>query len=174
MDQNPNSTRADRKTIEKNRRNQMKVLYSKLNSLVPHQSSRGVVSIPDQLEGATNYIKELQFNLEKMKQKKERLVEISANLSTNTNLPSIDVRVMGSALEVVLISGQNCQFMLSEIIQMLHEEGADVVNASFYVLDSSFFHTIHCKINGDQSLQEYGAARISDRLKKFVYDIRQI
>ncbi|GFQ08616.1 hypothetical protein PHJA_003005600 [Phtheirospermum japonicum] len=78
---------------------------------------------------------------------------------------------MGSALEVVLVSGQNCQFMFSEIIRMLHEEGAEVVNASFSVLDNSLFHTIHCEINGDRSAQEYGAARISDRLRKFVCDI---
>lgn len=42
MDQNPSSSssRADRKTIEKNRRNEMKALYSRLNSLLPHQSQR--------------------------------------------------------------------------------------------------------------------------------------
>ena len=44
MENNPSSSRTDRKTIERNRRNQMKALYSQLNSLVPHQSSR--VSIP--------------------------------------------------------------------------------------------------------------------------------
>lgn len=36
----PPSSRADRKTIERNRRNHMKHLFSTLNSLVQHQSSR--------------------------------------------------------------------------------------------------------------------------------------
>ena len=40
MESNPSSSRTDRKTIERNRRNHMKSLYSKLNSLVPHQTSR--------------------------------------------------------------------------------------------------------------------------------------
>lgn len=41
MENNPiSSSRTDRKTIERNRRNQMKALCSKLNSLLPHQSSR--------------------------------------------------------------------------------------------------------------------------------------
>ncbi|CAA0817885.1 basic helix-loop-helix (bHLH) DNA-binding superfamily protein, partial [Striga hermonthica] len=105
-------------------------------------------SIPCQLEGATNYIKKLQFNLEQLKQKKECILrKDSANLSVprGIDLPSIDVRVTGSALEVVLISGENYQFKLSEIIRMLHEEGAEVVSASFSVLDDAFFHTVHCK-----------------------------
>ncbi|KAK6149925.1 hypothetical protein DH2020_017450 [Rehmannia glutinosa] len=181
MDPNPSSSKPDRKTIEKNRRNQMKDLYSSLNSLVPQQSHKEVVSLPDQLEGATNYIKKLQINLEKMKQKKNCLIMgKSGNSSTRSsssnsgsginNLPNVEVRVMGCALEVILIYGENCQFMFSEIIRMLHEEGAEVLNASFSVLDNMVFHTIHCKINGESS-QDYGAARISDRLRKFVYDI---
>ncbi|KAI3456256.1 hypothetical protein Pfo_012919 [Paulownia fortunei] len=178
MDQNPSSSKADRKTIEKNRRNQMKALYSKLRSLVPHQAPKEVVSLPDQLEGATNYIKKLQINLEKMKKKKNCLMGMSANSSARScnsttgglNLPNIDVRVMGSALEVVLITGLNSQFMFSEVIRMLHEEGAEVVSASFSALDNTVFHTIHCKA-GDQSSQDCGAARITERLWKFVYDI---
>lgn len=41
---NPSSvSKADRKTIEKNRRNQLKALYSELNSLVPHQQHSRVL-----------------------------------------------------------------------------------------------------------------------------------
>jgi hypothetical protein len=35
---NISSTKTERKIIEKNRRNQMKTLYSKLNSLLPNQN----------------------------------------------------------------------------------------------------------------------------------------
>lgn len=38
------STKIERRIIEKNRRNQMKVLYSKLNSLLPNQSSKVCIS----------------------------------------------------------------------------------------------------------------------------------
>ncbi|KAG9133147.1 hypothetical protein Leryth_026206 [Lithospermum erythrorhizon] len=72
MEQNPSSSRADRKTIEKNRRDYMKALCLQLNSMVPHQVSREAVTLPDQLEQAENYIKKLRSNLEQMKQKKER------------------------------------------------------------------------------------------------------
>ncbi|KAL8032591.1 hypothetical protein ABFX02_13G106400 [Erythranthe guttata] len=203
MEQNPSSSsfKADRKTIEKNRRNQMKDLYNKLTSLVPRPNPRELVSLPDQLEGAANYIQKLQHDLEKMKQKKNCLLmgTVSANSTTtatttttatnkssisNTdnnnnnnggiNLPDIDVRVTGSALEVVVITGQNSHFMFSEIIRMLHEEeGAEVVNASFSMLQDSVFHTLHCKI-GECLVQDYdgaAAARISEKLRKFVYEV---
>nr|AKN09646.1 basic helix-loop-helix transcription factor [Salvia miltiorrhiza] len=167
--QNPSCSRADRKTIEKNRRNEMKALYTNLNSLIPpqpHSRPREMVSLPDQLEAATNYIKMQQAKLEKLKQKKNCLVWSKGGPN---NLPNIDFRVSGSALEVVLITGLNCQFMFTRIIHLLHEEAAEVVAATFSVLDNTVFHTIHAKI-GDQSAQNHGAARISERLKKFAYD----
>ncbi|KEH39152.1 helix loop helix DNA-binding domain protein [Medicago truncatula] len=36
----PSSTKVERKVVEKNRRNQMKILYSKLNSLLPSYNSK--------------------------------------------------------------------------------------------------------------------------------------
>lgn len=102
-----------------------------------------MVSLPDQLEGATNYIKMMQAKLKKMKHKKNYLT--SASCSSNT-LPNIDVRATGSAIEVVLITGLDCQFMFSGIIRLLHEQGAEVVGATFSVLDNTVYHTIHSQV----------------------------
>ncbi|KAJ9168827.1 hypothetical protein P3X46_020311 [Hevea brasiliensis] len=176
MENNPNSSRTDRKTIERNRRNQMKALYSKLNSLVPRQSSRESLSLPDQLDEAAKYIKKLQTNLEKMKERKESLMgtqerpntSVSSGATMRLRYPKIEIHEIGSALEVVLITGLDSQFMFNETIRVLHEEGAEIVNASFSVLDDTVFHTIHSKV-GD-SFPFCGAASISERLKKFVQD----
>ncbi|KAL3820467.1 hypothetical protein ACJIZ3_006372 [Penstemon smallii] len=151
----------------------MKILFTKLSSLVPNEVQKEGVSVPDQLDGATNYIKKLQMKLEKMKEKKSWLQEGSSggsNVVGEGKLPSIDIHVMGMALEVVLITGLNCKFMFGETIRIVHEEGAEVVNASFSVTDDTIFHTIHLKINGE-SEPEYEAARISERLRKFVNDV---
>ncbi|XP_061341609.1 transcription factor bHLH162-like [Gastrolobium bilobum] len=173
MENNPSSSRIDRKFIERNRRNQMKALYRKLNSLVPHQSSREEISVTDQLEEATNYIKKLQMNLEKMKDKKNMLLGIerpneSMNRGKNMGLkcPQIEIQQMGLALEVVLITGLDCKFMFNETIRVLHEEGVDIVHASYKVVEDVVFHSIHSKV-GDSA---YGAAKISERLKKFMCD----
>ncbi|KAI9198289.1 hypothetical protein LWI28_013059 [Acer negundo] len=174
------STRTDRKTIERNRRNQMKFLYNHLNSLVPHQTPMEATSLPDQLEEAANYIKRLQIKLERMKEKKDRLImgtDRSMISETTTTMaapglmmksPHIEIHEKGSALEVVLITGLDFQFMFSETIRLLHEEGAEIVNASFSVVNDTVFHTIHSKV-GDSGLSDHEAARISERLKKLVY-----
>ncbi|CAL5346055.1 unnamed protein product [Camellia sinensis] len=172
---NPSSSRTDRKTIEKNRRNHLKSLYSKLHSLVPHPPSREAMPLPDQLEEAANYIKKLEEELEKMKEKKDSLMGVEKpNNATTTSVglrsPQIEIHEKGSALEVVLITGLDCQFMFNETIRVLHEEGAEVVNANFSVVDDTVFHTIHSKVGESSGMECGGASRITQRLKKFVYD----
>ncbi|XP_060195634.1 transcription factor bHLH162-like [Lycium barbarum] len=176
---NPSSSRckADRKTIEKNRRNQMKDLYLKLNSLVHHdQHSKEFLSLPDQLEEAANYIKKLQIDLERMRQKKEKLTA-GVNSSTRTSstgrmeslpLPHIEIHNVESALKVVLITSSDCHFMFNDIIHMLHEEGVEIINASYTVVGDTIFHSIHSKVGECATSSGYGAAKISQRLKQFV------
>ncbi|KAK2968476.1 hypothetical protein RJ640_030087, partial [Escallonia rubra] len=127
-----------------------------------------------QLDEAAKYIKKMQIKLERMKEKIEsstRVEKPDARLSRETMVglrpPQIDVREVGSALEVVLVTGLDCMFLFNETIRLLHEEGAEVVNASYSVLDDAAFHTIHSKVG--QSATGFEAARISGRLKKFVY-----
>ncbi|KAI7748002.1 hypothetical protein M8C21_017398, partial [Ambrosia artemisiifolia] len=161
MECNPSSStsRVDRRTIEKNRRIQMKALYSKLHSLVPHESSRDIISLPDQLQEAANYIKKLQIKLERMKEEKDNLMRMK-NLKINPNknitasslmvgqqrTPQIDVREIGSSLEAILITGVDFQFLFSETIRVIHEEGFDVVNANFSIINDMVVHTIHAQI----------------------------
>lgn len=65
--------------------------------------------------------------------------------------PQIDIHEKGSALEVVLITGLDFQFMFNETIRVIHEEGAEIVNASFSVVDDTVFHTIHAKVGGPKT-----------------------
>ncbi|KAJ8761626.1 hypothetical protein K2173_004402 [Erythroxylum novogranatense] len=170
------SSKTDRKTLEKNRRNQMKALYSTLNSLVPHHRSGDPTSLPDQLDEAASYIKKLQTNLEKMKERKDILMGIyrppNTSIRTGTTMGwrpvQIDIHQAGSTLEVVLTTGLDWQFMFNETIRVLHEEGADIVNASFSVVDDAIFHIIHSQVSDSGHSNEVG--RISERLKQFVQD----
>ncbi|XP_028777428.1 transcription factor bHLH162-like [Neltuma alba] len=174
------SSRCDRKVIERNRRSQMRALYSRLSSLVPRQTSKELISLPDQLGEATNYIKKLQIKLEKMQEKKLSLMEInnepdisvSGRLSYNnrgiikgSKSPKVEIHQMGSTLEVCVITGLDCQFIFNEFIRILHEEQADILSASYSVVQDTVFHNIHCQVG------ECGnrAGRISERLRRFVY-----
>lgn len=143
----------------------MKALYSQLSSLVPYQSHKEVVSVTDQLDAAANHINKLQANIDKLQQRKNNLIRGCEKT------PSIEVRVVGYALEVVLVTQIiNCQFMFNQTLRILHEEeGVQVENASFSVVGNVVFHTIHSKI--DESALEHGTAlRVSERLRRFVCD----
>lgn len=151
-------------------------------------------SLPDQIVEATNYIKKLQINLEKMKEKKNNLVgldersDVSMNRGRSLGLksPQIEIQQKGSALEVALVTGLDCHFMFKETIRVLQEEGSDIVNASYTVAEDAVYHTIHCQVSYKFPLfplapmnlcnlfglvqvgeSANGAARISEKLKKF-------
>lgn len=115
-------------------------------------------SLPEQLDEATSYIKKLQTNLERMKEKKDGLMGMekpngSMSSSSSSRVMAkgirsaqIEIHQNGAALEVVLITGLDCQFMFNETIRVLHEEGAEIVSASFTVVEDTVFHTIHSKV----------------------------
>lgn len=111
------------------------------------------MSLPDQLEEATDYIKKLQTRLERMKERRDNIqaagrVKISSEtlMARVMKVPQVEIHEMGSVLEVILITGLDCQFLFSETIRVLHEEKAEVVNARFSVLDTTVFQTIHSKV----------------------------
>lgn len=107
----------------------------------------------DYLDLAASYIKSLQGRIEKLKQKRESGTnsnginkDISNEMPIGTRLPVIEVRHQESNLEVVLISGLNRSFTFHEVISILEEEGAEVVNATFSIVGDKIFHTIHSQV----------------------------
>ncbi|KAK7400587.1 hypothetical protein VNO78_11797 [Psophocarpus tetragonolobus] len=169
MENNPSSSKDVRKIIERNRRDQMKALFNQLKSVLPHKISREASSRPDQIDEATNYIKNLQIKLEKMKEKRNSLrdiIERSKNARINMGLkaPQLKIKQMGSAVEIVLITGLDCQFMFNDTIRILQEEGSDIVNVSYTIVENAVFHTTHCQIG--ESVNE--AVRISEKLKHYI------
>ncbi|GJN06063.1 hypothetical protein PR202_ga23748 [Eleusine coracana subsp. coracana] len=46
----------------------------------------------------------------------------------------------------VLISSVKRPFKLHEVVTVLEEEGAEIVNANFSVTGQQTFHTIHCRV----------------------------
>ncbi|XP_047309976.1 transcription factor bHLH162-like [Impatiens glandulifera] len=173
----PSSSTLDRKIIERNRRNQMKILYSQLNSLISQQSSsyKNTMALTDQLDEATKYIKMMQTNIEELKKKRDNLMGVNNNNNSSSSSravevrspPQIEIRDLGSALDVTLTTGLDYHFMFNEIIRVIHEEGLEVVNASFSVVDGTVFHMIHSKVGEIDQIESSGVARVNERLKKF-------
>lgn len=67
-------------------------------------------------------------------------------VKNGSKLPKIDLRDMGSSIEVILITGLQKNFLFSEVISILQEEGAEVVSSSFSAVGDKVFHTIHAQV----------------------------
>ncbi|KAK3184127.1 hypothetical protein Dsin_031413 [Dipteronia sinensis] len=173
------STKVERKVIEKNRRNQMKNLYSMLSSLLPNQTSQEALPLPDQIDEAVNYIKTLEKKLQESKEKKQNLMGSSrkrplrsysapTDMASSSSIPpQIEIHETGSTLELILTSGLDNQFIFYEVIRILHEESAEVVSANFSVVGNKILHVVHAEI-GDAIFSTFGATKISERLNQFV------
>ncbi|XP_011021492.1 PREDICTED: transcription factor bHLH118-like [Populus euphratica] len=157
---NLSSTKTERKVNEKNRRYQMKTLYSKLNSLLPDKKSTEKQPLPDQIDEAISYIKSLEIKLEETKEKKESLT------FATPKSPKLKIQETGSALEIVFTCGLDNQFLFYEIISILHEEGVEVVSANSQALGDSFFHVVHAQMK--ESAVGLGAARVTGRVNRLI------
>ncbi|RDX58075.1 Transcription factor bHLH162 [Mucuna pruriens] len=153
------SSKLDRKTIERNRRIHMKALCFKLVSIIPSKylkPTKDMISQQDQLDLAATYIKHLRERIEKLKGEKEQAMNMimrSSNQNNNnrifnidSQLPLLEIRDLGSGIEVTLISGLNKNFMLYEVISVLEEEGAEVVTANFSTVADKIFYTVHAQV----------------------------
>ncbi|RVW52871.1 Transcription factor bHLH167 [Vitis vinifera] len=133
-----------------------------------------MLSQQDQLEQAANYIKQLKERIEELKGRKELATRVAG---TNNNLidavmiglrlPVIDLRDLGSSLEVMLISGLNKNFMLYEVISVLEEEGAEVVSASVSTVGDKVFHSLHAQVKISRVGVE--TSRVWQRLQELIY-----
>lgn len=110
------------------------------------------VPLPDQIDEAVKYIESLEMKLKKSKEKKETLSgrKRSHSCTSEFKSPQLEIHEMGSTLDVVLITGEDDKFIFHEIIRLIHEEGAEVLNANFSVFGNSIFHAIHAKVRTQQ------------------------
>ncbi|KAJ0989451.1 hypothetical protein J5N97_007807 [Dioscorea zingiberensis] len=168
--------KVERKTVEKNRRMHMKSLCCKLATLIPkeeNKSSRDVYNPSDHLDQAASYIKKLNERVEKLKQKKIAAMktqgldkDINGAKMKDLSLPVIEVRELDSVLEVVVVSKLNKPFMFHQVVAVLEEEGALILNASFSVVGDKIFHTFHSQAVGSRSGLE--ASSLSERIRELV------
>ncbi|XP_058180180.1 transcription factor bHLH162-like [Rhododendron vialii] len=167
----------DRKIVERNRRIHMKDLCFRLTSLIPPHhlnSSQGMQSRQHQLDEAGTYIKLLEKRVEELKARRAALAmgnhdgtDNDGNTSIRIELPVVELReCLGSSLEVVLITGLNKNFTISQAIGVFEDEGAEVVSASFSTVGDKVFHTLHaqakvCRVGVD-------TAKVCQRLKELI------
>ncbi|XP_062221225.1 uncharacterized protein LOC133920639 [Phragmites australis] len=170
----------DRKTVERNRRNQMNVLYARLDSLVGDDSTPSAAAAvqrgppattrPDRLEAAAAYIRQTAERVEMLNERKQELMAMASSSQgsgsgSSSGAPAAEVEVqnLGSGLHAILITGappiDGASF--HRAVRAVEEAGGEVQNANFSVVRARAIYTIHTKVAGEQGSIE----RVVQRLK---------
>ncbi|KAK8685177.1 hypothetical protein V6N13_041185 [Hibiscus sabdariffa] len=143
--------------IERQRRQEMSTLYASLRTLLPLEYIKGKRAISDQMNGAMSYIKDLQKRVDELSAKRDELKKVSfdsegfhrGGTSSSVAFPSsVVVRQSLDGAEVVVSTGLGGQALnLSRVLQLLLEEGLDVVNCISTRVDGALIHTIKLKVS---------------------------
>ncbi|CAI9089386.1 OLC1v1023952C2 [Oldenlandia corymbosa var. corymbosa] len=152
----------ERRIIEKNRRNHMKSLYSKLYSLLPSYGSKEVLpAVPDQIDEARMYIESLQKKLEMYHEEKEKLLKLQGKMKPNSSssaasknetlnntskLTNVEIHEMGPNMDVVCITGLEDQASFYGIIRLLSNQGFEIVHANFSINGNSVIQISYEKV----------------------------
>ncbi|XP_055828687.1 transcription factor bHLH120-like [Solanum dulcamara] len=150
--------------IERQRRQEMSVLYSSLRSLLPLQYVKGKRSVSDHMHEAVNYIKETQGNIKELEERRDLLSKSSPlpnsirhgteNGSKNSRFTDCTVTVSPCLQGFLQISiSVDCKgkiFPLSRILGELLKQGLNVVNCVSAKVDQRSLYTIQteaCDMN---------------------------
>ncbi|KAL0925022.1 hypothetical protein M5K25_003328 [Dendrobium thyrsiflorum] len=119
------------------------------------------------------YILQLKERIDRLKKKKEfdgkdhkRDRGTDDTIKLGFKLPVIEVRNQESNLEVLLISDSEKRFALHQVIGILEEEGAEVLNANFSIVGDKIFYTIHSKAISSRIGLE--ASKVYERLHQLI------
>lgn len=114
--------------------------------------------LPDQIDEAIRYIKSLEMKIKESKEKKEILIgnkkrplcsDIDIDISSSSKSPEIQIREMGSTLEIVLTTGLENKSMFCDVIRVLQQEAAEVVSANCSVVGDAVFYVVHAEVGVD-------------------------
>uniref|UniRef100_A0A453DN06 BHLH domain-containing protein n=1 Tax=Aegilops tauschii subsp. strangulata TaxID=200361 RepID=A0A453DN06_AEGTS len=160
----------EKKDSEKERRQRMKALCDKLASLIPkeHNPHADTMTQLGSLDVAASYIKKLKERVDELQHKKAAAqaaatlrgvsgISMAITTSSGASLdgvkkleasaPVVEVRQPDdSSMEVRLICNTERPIKLHEVITILEEEGADIINANHSVVGHKIFYTIYSRV----------------------------
>ncbi|OMO69497.1 hypothetical protein CCACVL1_19463, partial [Corchorus capsularis] len=103
------------------------------------------MSISYMVEETRVYVNQLQRRIEELRRR--RLLDQEANRATSETItsPILNIVELDSSMKVHLITRSNVTFTLSDIVNILEEEGAQVLNLSYNNTGDINILSIHCQ-----------------------------
>ncbi|CAA2955802.1 transcription factor bHLH118-like [Olea europaea subsp. europaea] len=135
--------------FERQRRQEMAKLYESLRSVIPHELLKGKRSITDHIHEAANYVKYLQNNSRELEFKRDKLKNLVPSNDPDFKNGKFSVTVKSCAVHIeVLISGEFTAegLPLSRVLEILLEEGLNIINCFCTRIDGKLYYTIHSEV----------------------------
>ncbi|KAL1548746.1 ribonuclease Z [Salvia divinorum] len=150
---------------ERDRRKKMNTLYANLRSLLPHQDHSKKLSIPATISRVLKYIPELQREVERLSERKERFISTDQfkKRSPNNSAAASATRITDAEAVIQISMPKSDKCWLSEAILRLEEEGFVVVNAScFESFQGRLFYNLHFQAQQGQVIDD--AQQLKERV----------
>ncbi|KAL3755857.1 hypothetical protein ACJRO7_002843 [Eucalyptus globulus] len=139
--------------VERQRRQEMASLCASLRSKLPLEFIKGKRSTSDHMNEAVNYIKHLQAKIGELGFKRDELKSIhslAALGSPSSNSSCLTTFTVNSCCEIVEIvisqSIREKDFLLSTVLDLLLQQGLDVVSCFSSQAYDKIVHTIRCEL----------------------------
>ncbi|GKB06210.1 achaete-scute transcription factor-related protein [Tanacetum coccineum] len=145
----------ERKIIEKNRRNEMKFLFSRLFSLIPPIYFFKGGDVSDRVDSALEYIQALKTNFDMIKNKKDKLSSRKMShehtkIISNVCKPiDIQIHEMSHDIDAVLVTGLKNHSNFRDVVWFLNQCTTEVTLANFSCSGHSIFHIRQKKVGAE-------------------------
>ncbi|CAI9768215.1 unnamed protein product [Fraxinus pennsylvanica] len=150
--ENKEGARADNKgnkilhrEFEKQRRKKMANLYASLRALLPLEYIKGKRAVSDHMNGAVNYIKDSQRNIQELCLRRDKLKRLSTSGSISADLPNNHVTVsrLRHGVEILInSSSKEGGFPLPRVLVELIRRKHNVVTSVSTRVNDRFLHRI--------------------------------
>ncbi|KAJ9706700.1 hypothetical protein PVL29_001931 [Vitis rotundifolia] len=146
--------------VERQRRQEMAVLYASLRSLVSNEHLKVTRSVSDHIYETVNYIRHLQDKIQELSDKRDCLKKLS-NTSNNVapDCPTsclecscVTVELCWAGVEVLVTTGFTQGLPLSRVLSVLTSEGLSIVSCSSTKVNGMLLHSIESEVNDGRSI----------------------
>ncbi|XP_042485681.1 transcription factor bHLH118-like [Macadamia integrifolia] len=154
-----NKKRIMHRDLERQRRQEMTILYASLRSLLPLQYLKGKRAISDHMNEAANYITDLRKRIQQLSSKRDGLRNVpnssgGRDFVVTGNCPPencVTVRPCLGGVEFVISSGLRNEELipLSIVLRVLVDHGFSVISCVSTTVDERSLHTIHSEVSND-------------------------